>query len=104
MAFAHFPLASFTWVKGEPMRYRSSRYAEHGFCSICGSTLTMYEEVLSDRVQVAVGSLDQPQRVRPDDHVWTQDQLPWFEINDGLPHFRQNSSAVPSKAVDDNTA
>jgi hypothetical protein len=101
LAFVHFPVESFAWVKGEPTRYRSSTYAERGFCSICGSTLSMHEQVLADRVQVTVGSLDQPQRVQPDDHVWTQDQLPWFEIDDQLPRFRQSSSAVPTDAVDD---
>lgn len=61
----------------------------------------MHEEVLEDRVQVTVGSLDEPERVRPDDHVWTQNQLPWFEVNDQLPRFQQSSSAVPTKALDD---
>jgi hypothetical protein len=56
--------------------------------------------VLGDRVQVTLGSLDEPQRVRPNDHVWTQDQLPWFEIKDPLQRFPQNSSAVLTKAVD----
>ena len=60
----------------------------------------MHEEVLGDRVQVSLGSLDEPERVRPDDHVWTQDQLPWFEIADQLPRFEQSSSAVPTKAID----
>jgi hypothetical protein len=60
----------------------------------------MHEEVLGDRVQVTLGSLDEPQRVRPNDHVWTQDQLPWFEIKDRLRRFPRNSSAVPTKAVD----
>jgi hypothetical protein len=60
----------------------------------------MHEEILNDRVLVAVGSLDEPQRVHADDHVWTQDQLPWFEIKDQLPRFWQNSSAVPTKALD----
>ena len=100
LAFVHFPIDSFKWVKGEPTRYRSSRYAERGFCSVCGSTLTMHEEVLGDRMQVALGSLDEPERVHPDDHVWTQDQLPWFEITDQLRRFRQSSPAVPTRAVD----
>lgn len=59
----------------------------------------MQEEILSDRVLVTVGSLDEPQRVRPDDHVWTQNQIPWFEIDDQLPRFPQSSSAVPTRAV-----
>jgi hypothetical protein len=104
LAFVHFPLESFAWVKGTPKRYRSSTYAERGFCSICGSTLTMHEEVLGDRVQVAAGSLDEPQRVRIDDHVWTQDQLPWFEIKDELRRFPKSSSAVATRVVDGDAA
>ena len=100
LAFVHFPIGAFTWVKGEPTRYRSSPYAERGFCPACGSTLTIHEEVLNDRMVVTVGSLDEPERVRPDDHVWTQDQLPWFRIDDQLPRFPRNSSAVASKALD----
>jgi hypothetical protein len=100
MAFVHFHAGCFAWVRGEPARYRSSRYAERGFCPACGSTLSMHEEVLGDRVQVALGSLDEPQRVRPDDHVWTQEQLPWFEVDDQLTRFRRSSTAVPTRALD----
>lgn len=60
----------------------------------------MHEEVLGDRVQVSLGSLDEPQRIRPDDHVWTQDQLARFEIDDQLKRFRQSSSAVPTDAIE----
>jgi hypothetical protein len=98
LAFVHFPASAFAWIKGSPIRYRSSEFAERGFCSTCGSTLSMHEEVLGDRVQVTLGSLDEPRRVRPDDHVWTQDALPWFKIEDDLPRFRRSSSAVPTKA------
>jgi hypothetical protein len=98
-SFVHFPIDSFTWLKEQPKRYRSSEFAERGFCSRCGSTVAMHEEVLSDRVQVAIGSLDQPDRVAVNDHVWTQDQISWFDVRDDLPRFRQNSSAAPTKAI-----
>jgi len=98
LAFVHFAADSFTWTGGEPTRYRSSEFAERGFCPACGSTLSMHEEVLGTRVQVTVGSLDEPERVRPDDHVWTDERLPWFDIADALPRFARSSSAVPSKA------
>lgn len=55
---------------------------------------------LPDRVQVTVGSLDEPQRARIDDHVWTQDALPWFRVDDRLPRFSRISNAVPTKATD----
>jgi hypothetical protein len=101
LSFVHFPKDSFTWTAGAPTRYRSSAYAERGFCSVCGSTLSMHEEVLADRVQVTLGSLDRPGHVRPDDHVWTQSQLPWLEVADDLPRFAQSSDAVPSRALDE---
>jgi hypothetical protein len=98
MSFVHFPLASFSWLSGSPRRYASSRFAERGFCPECGSTVSMHEEVLGDRVQVALGSLDHPERVRPQDHVWVQSRIPWFDVADDLPRFDRSSTAVPSKA------
>jgi len=98
LAFVHFPRAAFTWLVGEPRWYRSSPHAERGFCATCGSTIGMREDVLNDRVQICIGSLDDPHRVRIDDHVWTQHQLPWFAIVDDLSRFAGSSSAVPSDA------
>lgn len=101
LSFVHFPVEGFSWTGVEPARYRSSRYAERGFCSTCGSTVSMHEEVLGDRVQIAVGSLDDPGTVRPEDHVWTGSQLPWLDIRDDLPRFAKSSTAVASRAEDD---
>ena len=98
LSFVHFPVAAFRWVGTAPTRYRSSAFAERGFCPTCGSTVSMHEEVLADRVQIAVGSLDAPDRVSPDDHVWTQSRVAWFDLKDDLPRFAQSSTAVPSKA------
>ncbi len=60
----------------------------------------MHEDVLADRMQFALSSLDDPHRVTPDDHVWTKSRIGWFVVNDDLPQFDQSSSAVPSKAGD----
>jgi hypothetical protein len=98
MTFVHFPASAFAWTGKEPTRYRSSEDAERGFCAVCGSTLSMHETVLPDRVQVSLGSLDRPDLVRPDDHVWTGSQLPWLEVVDDLPRFPASSDAVPSRA------
>jgi hypothetical protein len=101
MGFVHFPAEAFRWLGSPPKRYRSSTHAERGFCPQCGSTLTMHEAVLGDRVQVALGSLDHPEHTSPDDHVWTKQQLPWLHIEDDLPRFAATSSVVPSRAVDE---
>jgi hypothetical protein len=98
MTFVHFPIASFQWIGAEPTRYRSSAEAERGFCVRCGSVMSVHEAVLPDRVQVTLGSLDRADAVRPDDHVWTEDQLPWLKIDDDRPRFKRSSTAVPSRA------
>jgi len=98
LAFVHFPIAAFAWLKAEPTWYRSSQYATRGFCAVCGSTVAMREEVLRDRVQVCVGSLDEPHKVQIHDHVWTQERVAWFDVKDELPRFPRSSSAVPSQA------
>jgi len=98
LTHVHFAIEAFTWTQGEPTRWRSSAAAERGFCARCGSTLTMHESVLDDRVQVSLGSLDRPGDIRPDDHVWTESQLSWLKIDDDLPRFPRSSAAVPSRA------
>lgn len=96
LAFVHFRRESFQWLGPEPTRYRSSTAAERGFCSICGSTLSMHESILADRVQIAAGSLDKPNRIKIDDHVWTEHQIAWFKVSDHLPRFLASSNAVPT--------
>jgi len=100
LAFVHFPADSFTWIGTMPSWFRSSAHAERGFCARCGSTLGMREDVLADRVQVCIGSLDEPARVRIDDHVWTRSRVPWFDTGDRLPRFERSSTAVPSLSDD----
>ncbi len=100
LSFVHFRADAFVWLGNEPARYRSSAYAERGFCPTCGSTVSMHENVLADRVQIALGSLDEPGRVTPDDHVWTKSRISWFDVNDDLPRIDQSNSAVPSEAGD----
>jgi hypothetical protein len=98
LAFVHFAAASFAWSKGEPTWYRSSRYAERGFCPSCGSTVGMREEVLADRVQICVGSLDTPDEAVIDDHVWVSQRVRWFDVKDDRPRFQGSSTAVATQA------
>jgi len=98
LAFVHFPLDAFQWLGVMPSWFQSSANAARGFCPRCGSTLGMREDVLDDRVQICIGSLDEPDRVRIDDHVWTRSRVPWFDTRDDLPRFERSSTAVASLA------
>ncbi len=86
--YTNFPSAEFRFVKGKPKRYRSSSFAERGFCAACGSSLTFQYFRRPEIIGVAVGSLDHPEIVRPEVHWGAESQLPWFELGDGLPRWR----------------
>lgn len=82
---------SLRFTKGQPKYYQTSHFAERGFCSECGSRL-IWRPLLSELpewwVNVAVGTLDQPENAKPASHMCVESRLPWYEINDGLPRTR----------------
>ena len=76
----------FRFSRGEIKFYRSSEYAERGFCATCGSTL-IQRALKGDWIALATGSLDQPHDFPPDHvHCGAENQPPWLKIDDNLPH------------------
>jgi len=94
----HFRAGDFAWTRGAPTRFKSSDTRIAASVPTVAARFRCTRKILNDRVQIAVGSLDDPSGVRIDDHVWTDQQIPWFRVADDLPRFHQSSSAVPSKA------
>ncbi len=66
-----------------------------GFCPHCGSSLTYAADRFPHYVQLHVGTLDEPDRVRPEDHVHCEEKVAWLEISDDLPRHE-------GSAADDN--
>jgi hypothetical protein len=58
------------------------------FCQACGTTLwSRYHIVPGDCLFVRAGTLDTPEAVRPDVHIYTRSKLPWLALPDGVPAF-----------------
>jgi hypothetical protein len=54
----------FSWTSGRPTFFRSSSIVERGFCRDCGTPLSFaYDH--SERISLAIGSLDRPEDVEP---------------------------------------
>ncbi|MET0906385.1 MAG: GFA family protein, partial [Tardiphaga sp.] len=66
IAFKSMAKTDVTWER-EPDRHASSPIAVRGFCAACGTPLT-YEAHDSDRMDLTVGSFDDPYGFRPTDH------------------------------------
>lgn len=83
---------SLRFTQGQPKYFRSSHFAERGFCPECGSRLT-YRMLSGDWTNITIGCLDHPENVRPETHYCVEAQLPWYKPDDHLPKVR--SDEVP---------
>ncbi len=81
---AGFRSEDLEWVKGAPKIYKSSPEVERGFCARCGSTLSFARSGKRE-TDVFAGTLDNPQDVTPEAHIFTDRQLGWLHLDDGLP-------------------
>ncbi|MCH7707979.1 MAG: GFA family protein [Myxococcales bacterium] len=86
LAWASFPNDAFAYTKGSPATYRSSPRAGREFCAACGTQIAFREDGAT-RVDLNVGSLDQPDSFAPQYHIWTESRIPWFETADELPRY-----------------
>ena len=74
-------------TKGEPKYYRSSSYAERGFCADCGSPL-IFRATKDDWLSLQTGTLDDPEVAPPAGHYGIEGRISWLEISDDLPQMR----------------
>lgn len=89
MTLAQVPIADFVYVAGEPTVYRSSDHAERRFCPRCGSQLEFRRRPDPQTVEFCIGTLDDPVRVPPKAHLFTESRIPWFDTADQLPRRRK---------------
>jgi hypothetical protein len=82
--FGSLPVSALSFTRGAPQLYRSTSYAERGFCNACGTPLT-FRYLRSEWIAIAIGSLDIPDAVRPAMHRGIESQVPWLAVHDSLP-------------------
>jgi hypothetical protein len=78
------------WL-GAPAYYASSKIARRGFCSHCGTPLS-FEFLDSDRMDLSVGSLDEPAAMKPTEHFAVESRIAAWHVPDGLPESRLDSN------------
>ena len=65
-----------TWTRGRPAIFKSSPDVGRGFCSACGTPLTFAHDG-SDYLNIAVGSLDRPEKIEPEIQIGIESRIPW---------------------------
>ena len=81
------PRKGFRFNKGKPSTYASSVGVRRGFCPTCGSPLFYENDKMPDEIDLYAASLSDPSTAMPTRHVFTREQLPWFEAHDDLPRY-----------------
>ncbi|HEY1930195.1 MAG TPA: GFA family protein [Caulobacteraceae bacterium] len=80
IAFKNVPAANVTWAS-EPDWYQSSPIARRPFCSSCGTPLG-FRYLDSQRMDLTVGSFDEPAFFRPTSNFSIETALPnWLDVS-----------------------
>lgn len=85
VTWASFPAVGFVFTEAEPASYWSTAQVCRTFCERCGTSLTNRSQSRPDEVVVNAASLDEPERIAPEQHIWTSERVRWIELADGLP-------------------
>jgi hypothetical protein len=85
-AFINLRKDQVRWI-AEPAWYQSSKIARRGFCSHCGTPIA-FQYLDSPRMDLTIGSLDDPGAVRPVSHFAIDTRVAAWHADDGLPGGR----------------
>ena len=87
LAWAAFPVETFVYVGATPAIYRSSTNGQREFCRECGTQIAFRELSDGGTIDVNFVTLDDPERLEPQYHIWTRNRLRWFDTADRLPRY-----------------
>ncbi|WP_181708142.1 GFA family protein [Chthonobacter rhizosphaerae] len=85
-AWIQVPPADFTLTHGTVADHVSSERGTRHFCPRCGAQLYMTDPD-GRSVGVTVGTLDDPEAIRPTVHGWDSSRPSWLHITDDLPRY-----------------
>lgn len=95
-AWAQVPASQFRVTHGTATPYTSSKIGIRYFCSTCGTSVFMTDETGVD-VGIMLGTLDQPEALRPTAHGWWPRRLSWLTLTDDLPHWPKDPPVPAGK-------
>jgi len=92
-AYTRVKERDFHYVKQETLRwYRSSDFAQRGFCNRCGASL-FWSRDNSDVIAVAAGVLEQPSGLKTSANIFVDSKGDYYDISDGLPQYPEGDSS-----------
>ena len=96
-AFVQVPEAGLVW-EHQPDWYQSSLIARRPFCSTCGTPLGFAFIDSSGKIDLTVGSFDDPSAFRPVAHAGSEGiHEAWLDTRNLPRHFSASTSSIASR-------
>jgi hypothetical protein len=91
MTFASVATGQFIWRKGEDLvrTIPSSSFSRRTFCGGCGSPFMMEVDHQPETVDFTIATLDSPDAVVPEFHIFWASKIGWFAPGDTLPRHER---------------
>lgn len=96
IAFVSVPLDGLSWER-EPEWYRSSAIAERPFCAACGTPLGFRFVERATKMDITLGSFDDPSGFRPVHNYASESILPAWQDVSHLPGMRSDENDAVSE-------
>ena len=87
VAWFSVPRDTLRFVYGQPRTFRSSDHASRSFCAACGTPITFADDNLSEEIDIATCTLDDPEPLGLADHIFARSQVSWVRLADHLPRY-----------------
>jgi hypothetical protein len=108
LAFATIATPDFTWIEGEDrVRWiQSSSFGRRAFCRECGTPLMVTVNYQPETVDFPMATLDEPDAIAPEFHIFWSSKVAWFNPGDDLPRhdrFRPETRGLEGVEPPDNS-
>ena len=87
LVFTTVPVEDYVIEQGEEAIgiVETSSFGRRGFCTRCGTPLTMEVDHQPETIDLTVATLDAPDEVTPEFHIFYGSRIAWAEAGDDLP-------------------
>jgi len=96
VTYAGYAHSQVTFTEGRPAGYASSPGVVRSFCATCGTPIAYQGDRWSEEIHLLLCTLDDPESLEPQGHVYVAEQLRWLKLADGLPRHAGTSSQADS--------
>lgn len=91
--FFGVPRDACRFTGSEPGVYRSSDGVRRLFCVHCGSPMAYESDRYPREIHLYAATLENPDDVSPQFHVYWAEKLPWVALDDGLPRHERGGGS-----------